>query len=170
MALDLSYVMFDTAAFSTVAGAEFLLFQVTQGADATHTEGFTNTRGSGAFPGEEQFVIEKLSVYPDYAVPKADVALWFRNSFLEVKVNDKSLFKTPLSVLVDASAYGGSDTTTAGANGNAVGLLGDGYELKRPITVPGQTRWVIRVIQGTAVTAGSSFIKILLHGTLSIPG
>lgn len=164
--------LFDTAPFGTTANTENLLFKVARGADSTHTESFTNMRGAGQLPATEKFVVRRISAVVDYNITQADVPKWFLASFLDFRVLDRTVFFAPLALLADASGYGGSDTTTAGANGNRVGLLGDGYAFPDPafyLTLLGGESWYVRVVQGTALAAGSSNIKIVLHGVLTIP-
>ena len=167
----LYYPIWDTAVFGAAANTEFLLFQVAQQGDATHTESFTNSRGAGVFPASESYLIKKVSVVVDFNILQANAQTWYVGAFLEIRVSDVIRFKAPLQLLMDASAFGGASSTTAGANQNTVGLLGDGFELPpdRFINVPGGAPWKVRVFQVTAAAASSN-IKVVLQGDLTIPG
>lgn len=165
---DISYVLYDTVVLGTVANTDNSLFQVTQGADATHTELFTNARGSGALPNQEKMVVEKISVIIDTVQTViADLQKALSNTFVELKVQDFTWFKAPVQLLVDATSWGGTIQLAAAANQNPIGLLGDGYELKIPVLIAGGTPFKVRYFQGTALSAGSFNIKVCLHGTLT---
>ena len=163
------YPLFDTAAFGTTGGAEFTLFQVAQGTTATATESFTNMRGTGVLPNPESFTLHKIRIFPDYAVTRTDVSAIWRGSYLQLRVNDQIRLHIPTALCASNAAYSGTDTTTAGANQNAVGLLGDGYELKVPVEIPGGTVFRVRLVQGAALSAANSFIKVVLDGLLTTP-
>ena len=165
---DLDFVLYDTAVFSNAA-TDTLLFQVAQGADATHTEQWTNAFFAGALPANVSFEIERIVVFPDYAVPDADVSKIWQNSFMEIKVNDLTMWKSPLAMLAGSAAFGGTDTTTAAANANHVGLSGTGYQLTRPILLPEGTPFKVRMVQTIALAAANSWVKVCLDGTLHRP-
>lgn len=165
---DLDYVLYDTAVFTNAAN-DLLLFQVAQGADATHTEQFTNAFFAGSLPSNVSFDIERIVVFPDYAVPDADVSKIWTASFMELKINDMTWLKLPLALCAGSAAYGGSDTTTAAANAQHVGLLGNGYVLTNKIVIPDGTPFKVRVVQTVALAAASSNIKVCLDGMLHRP-
>lgn len=167
--MDLSYLLYDTVPLGTAANTEFVLFQVPQGGDSTHVESFTNMRGAGSLSQSEKFVINKLSVATDFVFTLlSDYMQAFSNSFLELRIQDLTYFKAPLQLLVDASAYGGSIQLSSAANQSPIGLLGDGYELTLPVTIPGGTPFRVRVYQTVAQSAGPHNLKVSLHGTLTI--
>src|SRR6267142_4480250 len=124
------YVIFYTWIAGATANDEFQLFQVQQNGDATHTEQFTNMRGPGSFPQDETFVLDRIGIIVDHDIIQADVTKLFMGGFLEIRQVDRTVLKAPLSLFSEANAYGGSDTTTAAANGNVIGLLGSGFQLR----------------------------------------
>ena len=166
---DLSYVLYDTAPFAAAANVEFLLFKVAFGGDATHIESFTNMRGAGSLPVGEKFTIKKISVVLDsFSTVIDDVLKATVSSFFDIRVNDQSLFKAPSSLLIDASAYGGSYQLAAAAAHNGLGLLGNGYELENPIMVPGGTAFYCRLFQTVALSTTYN-IKVCLQGIYTLP-
>lgn len=163
------YPLFDTAQFGTTGGAEFTLFQVAQGTTTQATESFTNMRGTGVLPNPESFTVKKIRVFPDYAVPRADVTAIWRGSYMQLRINDQIRLHIPLALAASNTAYSGADTTTAGANQNAVGLIGDGFMLEQPLDIPGGTVFRVRVVQGAALATANGFIKVVLDGLLTTP-
>lgn len=166
--MDLQYVLYDTAIFGTVANFESVLFQVAQGADAAHTENFTNMRGAGALPQEEAMKVNWLGVAVDFTstLPQDYKAMWL-SSFLEFRLSDKTVLKLPLSLLASNSNFTGHYSQAAAADNAAVGLLGDGYHLDIPIEISGGTAFRVRVVQGTVLSAASKNVKVLLGGILT---
>lgn len=165
---DYDYILFDTAPFGNVANNEMILFQTPQGSDATHTEAFTNMRGAGSLSQGESFKVNKISVMLDFIGIAVDLqSVWIGN-FLELRVSDKTVFKSPLPPLANSSFYSGVNNQTAAANFAEFGPVGDGYELAIPIVIPGGTLFRVRVFQVTALSAVSRNMKVLLHGTYSI--
>lgn len=168
--MDLSYILYDTAVFGTTALAESLLFQVQQGADGTHTESFTNSRMAGQLASGEKFLIKKVSAMIDFEqVAESDVSKVWNGSYVQIRLADQIVFWSPMVYLADASAFGGHFTEATAALKLAVGLMGDGYDLEVPILVTGGTNFKVRVVQGTALSAGSKNVKIALHGILTLP-
>lgn len=168
--MDLDYVIYDTAVFGTVANFENVLFQVSQGSDATHTENFTNARGAGTFPQEESFLVKHIGVVADFntATPEDYQLMWYA-SFLELRVSDKTLLKAPLHWFAHRNAYQGHYSQAAAADNALIGLMGDGYMLENPISIKGGTSFRVRVVQGTALSAVSKNVKVNMRGLLSIP-
>lgn len=163
------YTLYDTAVFGATANTEFLLFQTRQGADATHTENFTNSRGPGVMPQEESFELHQIDVYPDFAVLEANVGTWFNAGVLEIKIADKSMLKVPLTVCLGENVWSGADASTAAANQAHVGLNNGGYPLgDKPLTFAAGVVFVVRILQGTAAAASSN-IKVALTGFLTFP-
>lgn len=166
--MDLDFTLYDTAVFGATANAESVLFQLAQGADATHTEAFTNSRGAGQLPQTEQFTCRWIGVRPVHALVEADIEPIWRGSFLEVRIADQTVLKAPLALFAAYAAFGGHFTQAAGANRVMAGLAGTGMELAHDIVIPGGTAYRVRVVQGPAVTAGSNMV-VMLRGTLAIP-
>lgn len=165
--VDYSYCLYDTGVFGVAASVETSLFQVSQGGDATHTKSFTNSRGAGQMPQNEEFEIDHIGVAVDMNLPTADyIAVWL-NSYLEIRVNDETLFIAPLRALAQANAYGGHYTEAAASNEALIGLAGDGYTLKIPILIPGGTAFRVNIFQGTALATANTLVKVMLNGTLS---
>lgn len=166
---DIDWVWYDTIVFGATAGAAFEAFQVQLGADATHNEQFTNLPLPGQIPQNEKFAIEKVSFQVDF-VPTAlaDLRDWVIKSVYEIKRNDTLVYKSPLAEAADNSSFMGLAAIAAAASQVAGGSVNDGHTFKRPIPLSGGDFFKIRVIQGIAITAASN-IKVLLHGTRSIP-
>lgn len=165
MAQDLDWIWYDTALFAAVAGAEFRLFQTVQGADANHLERDTNMNGSGAFPGQEKFTLKRIFASIDFDVNTAlDYISWHINGVAELVVNNQTVFKAPLLVLPAYSQYTGMFTLAVAADQVAIGKAGDGYTFKKPIEIGGGVNFVLRVIQGLAISAGPERIKFCLEG------
>lgn len=165
---DIRYQLYDTAIFSTALAGEQQLFGVAQGADATHTKAFTNSRGAGSLPQGEKFVIDRIGVYLDEnnLLPADLVNVW-RQSYLEIRVQDLTYWLSPLRPLAYQNAWGGHYSQTAAANGAAIGLLGEGYELDVPIVVPGGSSFKVIVNQGTVLATATQQLKVTLDGILS---
>lgn len=164
-----SYTLYDTAALGNSAPAEFNLFQVAQGADSTHTESYTNMRGSGALPSEEAFTVERIGVFPDVSLAAADVPKVWINSFLEFRIADRTVLKAPLAVFADHGAYSGHYTQGTAADLAIIGRMGSGYALDIPIQIPGGTAFRVRLYQGTALSAANQYLKVVLYGVLVLP-
>jgi hypothetical protein len=160
---DLSYVFFDTVVTGT-AVFDALLFQVARGADATHTEDFTNMVSSGAFPAGQKFVIEHIGVLTEPAVTAADTDALFRASLLQVLINSQVDFWCPLAQVADKSSWGGYSNQTAAAGLQVTGNYGHGFDLKIPISVDGGVGFGVR-IKTTVATAASSKLVCALTGT-----
>ncbi|SRR5258708_6033622 len=167
---EVKYTLYDTAVFGVTANTEFLLFQVRQGADATHTENFTNSRGPGVMPQSEKFVIQQIDIFPDFKVLEANSMTWFLASVFEIKLADKSLLKVPMAMCLGENNWTGSDASTAAADQAHVGLMNGGYPLAdKPIELAAGEVFVVRVLQGTAAAASSN-VKVALTGLLTFPG
>lgn len=165
---DYTYTLYDTAVLSN-AVTDQVLFQVSQGADATHTESFTNSRGAGQLPTGESFEVKKISATVDGNWVVADQINWILNSFCEIRVSDLTVFKCPLAYLVDGASFGGLYTQASAAEESAIGYQGDGYELEIPIEIQGGVQFRVRIYGGTALSTTGRNVKITLHGTLSLP-
>lgn len=168
MATNLSYELYDTVVMGVAAGTEHTLFQVAQGGDTTHTRSFTNSRGAGQLPGEENFFIDAVKATLDETAIAADrEGIWVK-SYLEIRVADETLLQVPLSEVACRNGYGGHYTQAAAAEEALIGLIGDGYKLKYPIKIPGGTAFRVNVYQGTAVAAGTE-VRVILDGVLERP-
>lgn len=160
---DLSYVFFDTVATGTAA-FDALLFQVARGADATHTDDFTNMVSSGAFPAGQKFVIDHIGVIIEPALTPADADALFHASLLQVLINSQVDFWCPLTEVVDNSGWTGFNNLAAGAGLQVTGSFSDGFMLKIPINVDGGVGFGVR-IKTTVATAVSSKLVCSLTGT-----
>lgn len=167
MPLDLSFVLYDTVAMGNVAAVETILFQTPQGADATHTELFTNSRGGGVLPPNETFKIKRVHVAPDFNGVTADYQQVYVNSFLAVLVNNREMLKAPLFMFASQASFGGLYTQGAPAAEALIGLQGDGFGLDIPIVIPKGVVFKVRVFQGTALSAVGQNVKVLLEGVLT---
>lgn len=159
------YDIYDTAIFGVSANTLHNLFQIIQGQDATHVKGFTNTRGAGQFPSEEDFTIESVGVYPDADFILADLESMWRGSYLELTVTDKTMLLSPLAVFAKYAGWGGHYSQSTGADATAIGKLGMGRKLDIPIEVPGGTQFKVEVFQSVATAAGMN-VKVVLNGIL----
>lgn len=166
---DYSYALYDTVPMGATANTETVLFQTAQGADSTHTELFTNSRGAGALPANEEFSIEKVSCVLDFNGTIADIQNALINSYLDIVVNNKSVFKAPCALLVDASGFSGHYTQATAADEAVMGLQGGGYALKIPIKIPKGSPFKVRHFQGTSLSTTGRNLKVVLHGTLTTP-
>jgi hypothetical protein len=164
---DVHYTLYDSAVFGVTANNESILFQVAQGADSTHTEEFTNARGSGALPSTEKFTIKVVHFIIDSVLLAADLQLAQQQGIIEIRVADKSLLKLPIQLCSSHNAPYGINDQAAAANFAYFGLDGDGFKLETPIEIPGGVPFRVRVLQGAALSAGSKNMKIGLEGILS---
>ncbi len=162
----LIYDLYDTAIFGASANKLHTLFQIIQGQDTTHVKGFTNTRGAGQFPSEEDFQIDSIGVYPDGDFILADLESMWRGSYLELTVTNTTMLLSPLSVFAKYAGWGGHYSQTAAADGAAIGKLGMGRKLDIPIEVDGGTQFKVEVFQAVA-TAASMNVKVVLNGILN---
>jgi len=165
--MDLSYTLFDTQATGTAA-FDAVLFQVAQGADATHTEDFTNMRGAGSLPSSEKFVCEHVGVAFSPAVAAADIAAIAVASLLQLRLYDQVVLYIPLVFAFYKSGYSGFNNLAAGAGLQATGIYEQGYKLDKPIEIPGGAKFAARV-KTTVATAASTKLLVSLTGTLSLP-
>lgn len=164
---DLHYVIYDSVDFTNAVG-NFTLFQIPQGGDATHVESFTNMRGGGQFPTDETFLIKKVGFVVDHNPVLADLLNMWYLSFLEIRVNDFTVFKSPLQALSQYNAYAGHYSEASASNEALIGLKGDGFALDIPIKVPGGTQFKVNVYQGTALSTTGRRMKVLLEGVLTV--
>jgi len=162
---DRKYVLFDsidtgTAAFDT------LLFQVASGADATHTETYTNMRGAGSLPGAEKFTLNKISVIVPPSLTPADTAVLFKDSILQFRLLNQVLLWIPLIVAVDYSFHNGFYTLATAANNQVYGNLGEGYTVDPPVDIAGGEKFDVRV-KTTTGTSATYRLVIALVGILT---
>lgn len=165
---DLHYVLYDTATFGTTAGTNHLLFQVGEGVDASHPESITNMRGNGSLPTEESFTLMAIHVWPEQEIGEADLYDLFDRCLLELRVSDKTLLKAPLRLFASHNAWGGQFTQATAANRAVIGVEGNGFTLQNPITIPGGTRFSVRLYQNNAFTS-AVYVKVALEGVLTTP-
>ncbi len=163
---EFSTTLYDTAVFGVAANTEHVLFQVTQGADATHTEAFTNMRGNGSLPQQESFTIQRIKFIVDCILAAADIPKVFNGSFLELRISDETVFKAPLVMCLAHSHWGGAVNLAVAADKVAAGIEGNGYYLELPIELPGGTSFRVRVVQTLATAGASMNMKVVLDGKL----
>lgn len=157
------FVLYDTAPFANAANTDLTLFQVPRGGDATHNEQYTNMRGAGTLPANEQFDVSWIGLIIDHNTLIADIPKIQVASFFEFIYMDKSILKLPLAMIIAASAYGGFYTQAAAADEAAIGLLGNGLSLNLPIVIKGGDAFRARVYQGTALSGTVNF-KLAFRG------
>lgn len=162
------WTLYDTAIFGATAGTDHALFKVAQESDATHTHQFTNSRGSGVFPANEQFDIDTIFVSPDGDFDTDDRGDMWDASFINIVINNQTVFEAPLRLCAGGAAYSGHFTQAAAADAARIGLEGMGYKLNKPISVKGGMSFQVNVRQGTAITAASN-VKVMLRGMLTLP-
>jgi hypothetical protein len=165
---DYRYVLYDTATFNTSGSTNHILFQVGEGADSSHPEYITNMRGNGALPTEEAFTVQRIHVWNEQEVAEADIFDLTDQSLLELRVSDKTLLKIPLRLALSHVEAGGHFTQATAAARAIIGHTGYGFELPEAITIPGGTRFSVRVYQSNAFNA-STRVKVALEGILSMP-
>lgn len=166
---DMSYGLYDTALFGSTANTEHILFQVTQGSTTAATESATNMRGAGSLPQQEQMVVNKVGVFADYNSVTADYQNLWVSSFLEMRVSETRMLWLPLAACAQYNAFQGLYTQGTAANEALIGRIGEGYMLDIPIVLEGGTNFRVRVFQGTALSTTNLGVKVVLHGTLTIP-
>lgn len=165
---DFHTTLFDTWQPAAVANAEAILFQTPRGGDATHNERFTNARGAGQLPAEESFLVRKLGVAIDETIPQAELDTAFFGAIMEIRLKDKVVFSSTVRWLIAASAWGGGALQAVAADIDTVGPMGIGLDLDPNITIPGGTRFDVRMVQGAAFAAAQDF-KVVLEGVLTTP-
>lgn len=166
---DYSWVLYDTALFGVTAGQVQTLFQVAQGADATHTTDFTNSRGAGVIPQNEKFVARHVGLSYESNGVEADVEDWYLQSTLRITVANLIVFEAPFVKLIDNNGFSGFYTQAAAANRALIGRWGQGYDLRPEIVVKGGDAFKVEAIQGIALVTASTRIKVMLDGILTRP-
>jgi hypothetical protein len=166
--MDIHTTLYDTWQPGATANAESMLFQTPQGGDSTHTEAFTNMRGGGQLPSGEKFVLKKIKLIIDEQIAEADFDTRLFNAFVEFRLKDKTVFKSPASMLFAHSSYGGHFTQATAALTQAIGPMGTGFELEIPIVIEGGERFQVRCVQGAAFASAIDH-KVVLEGILSLP-
>jgi hypothetical protein len=165
--VDFSYPLYDTAFFGTVAATLHTLFSQAQGASATLSKSVTNSRGAGQLPQNESYEADWLGIFLDEAGVLADVSAVWADSYAEFRVNDETVFLSPLRMLAAYNAWGGHYTQAAAADAARIGLMGDGLKLPTPIVIPGGTSFQVLIFQGTALSAVTQSVRFVMNGTLS---
>ena len=165
---DFHTTLFDTWQPGTTANEESLLFQTPRGGDATHNERFTNMRGAGNLPSEEAFAVENIGVMIDENIPDSDLDVFLYGALLELRLKDKVVFSCPPLRCMIASGRGGVLAQAVAADVEFAGPIGDGFQLRMPIAIPGGTRFDVRAVSGAALTAAQDF-KLILEGILTTP-
>lgn len=165
---DIDFVLYDTAPFGTSAGVSHNLFQVVQNGDATHTEDFTNMLGSGSLPQAYTFRLKSIQVFPAENVGQADLAAILLKSWIVVVVGDTEYIQAPLHLFCAPGQITGHYTQAAAATAAALTFGGLPYLLDNPIEIPGGTRFLVTVYQGTGLATATQ-VKVCLVGTLVKP-
>lgn len=165
---DFFYPLFDTVVLGTAADTLHTLFQVSEGADSVHTAQFTNMRGAGILPQEERFVIRKIHAIVQGEVAEADLPLLFQGNYLEVVINNDTLFRAPLHLCSSHNAYGGAVNQAAAANNLAIGMMGMGLDINPTISLQGGRNFKVRVYQESALSVTENML-IVLEGVLTLP-
>lgn len=167
--MDLSYILYDTAPFSTVDEVDFPLFQVAQGGDATHVKAFTNSRGAGQLPSVEKFTVKHVEVFPNERLTFADAGVWFIDGFISIEVANKEVFVAPLGRVIGGPQPTGHFTQTAAADMNMAQFNGTGFDFDIPIEIPGGTPYKVTLHQGNVLAVATQLIVCCLHGVLTTP-
>lgn len=163
-----SWLMYDTVTFGTTAGAVSSGFISKQG-NTGKTKAATNMIGNGELPVDHTFEIMKIGVALHDALVLADIEKVLDGSYLEIFLNDQTMFLAPLRPLMQANAYGGVLELATAAAQTKFGLMNDGYELNPPILVEQNLSFKVEVTQGVAVSA-DTLMLVMLHGVLTRPG
>lgn len=164
---DYSFVLFDTALFSTVDETDFPLFQVAEGGDATHVKAFTNSRGAGQLPSTEKFTVKKVEVYPNERLTIADAGVWFIDGYLSIEVNNREIFRAPLAHVIGGPQPTGHFTQAVAADLSSLEFNGRGFEFDIPIEIPGGTPFKVILHQGNVTAVATQAIVCALTGTLT---
>lgn len=162
---DLSWVLYDTAVFNTVATTAHELFQVSQGSDSTHTEDFTNSPGAGSLPSGQNMEVKAVGVYPEHDVTAAELVKIYNKAWLELKVSESVKLKLPLSLVAAPQEFNGA---VGAAAGSGLSWAGPIFDLEIPIPIPGGTQYKVTIMQVVA-TAAAEQLKVCLFGTLTRP-
>lgn len=166
---DYSTTLYDTAVFGNSANVDHTLFQEAQGASATATKSKTNSRGAGQLPQNEEFEVRSIHASYDGNAALADEENWLKDSYLEFRLSDETIFECPLRWVASRNAFGGHYSQGTAADESMIGLIGEGYMLDIPIVIRGGTGFRVTVHQGTALSAASQNVKVVLKGTLTRP-
>lgn len=164
---DLSFILYDTALFSTTDEVDHVLFQVSEGADSTHVKAFTNARGAGVLPSSEKFTIKRLEVAPNENLSEADAAVWWVDGYVSVEVQNQEVFRAPLTAVVGGGKYSGHFTQATAANRNLTSFSDEGFTFEIPVEIPGGVPFKVILHQGTALAGTNQAIVCMLHGTLT---
>lgn len=165
---DYNFTLFDTALFTNSVPSPFVLFQVAESGDATHTPYFTNMRGNGQLPNSEKFLIQSIEVYSDTDFVENDrEGVWLK-SYMRLLYNDVQIFSAPLRLAAGHAAFSGVGNYAAAAANPSFGLMGTGYKLEKPILIDGGKQFKVVVAQGTALNSADQWVKVALNGILSL--
>lgn len=168
MATDYNFAIYDTAVLGTTAKTVHTMFQVAVSQSATADRFYTNMRGNGIFPNQENFLIKKLFVFPDANFNEDDRENYFLNSYLSIIYKDQLVLSVPSRLAVGRASYGGHFTQGTAADEALIGLEGDGYMLELPLLIEGGNSFKVEYGQGVAMSAGSQNIKVVLDGRLTL--
>ncbi len=166
---DYSFILFDSAAFSTTDEVDFVLFQVAEGGDATHVKAFTNSRGAGQLPSVEKFSLKHIEVFPNERLVIADAGIWFVDGYLSLEIQNKEVFRAPLASVIGGPAPTGHFAQAVAADLSGLEFNGKGFDFEIPLEIPGGTPFKVTLHQGTVLATATQLITCALHGTLTTP-
>ena len=135
---DYPHVLYDSATFATTAAGALTLFRTATNVDSSHPKYLTNMPGSGELPSNFSMQIWNIGVTLHDALVLADITAAFDNSYLELFLNNQSIFIAPLRLLAKNNAYGGHFELASAAAQVQNGLMGFGMDLRIPLVIPSQ--------------------------------
>lgn len=159
--------LYDSVVFGATPDLTQSLFQVGEGADATHVREFTNMRGAGSLPQGEEFLVRSIHCISEMSPPQADIEKIYQDSYLEFILNNLSILRSPLRVFASHSDWSGQFTQAAAADITALGAVGMGRSLSIPVLIKGGTGFKVNLYNGTALSANHT-LRILLRGDLKL--
>lgn len=163
---DFSYGLYDTIPLGTAADTTHTLFQVAQGADATHTKQFTNMRAAGQIPQNERLLIRRIYTTMWGTVVEADIPLLYDGNYLEFKISDELILQVPLVMTAYNNAYSGVITQGTAADGVNIGRMGLGYMFEPNVMLQGGDSFRVDVFQDNALSAAEN-MWLILEGVLT---
>lgn len=159
------YDLFDTVPFGVAANKTFALFKTGECADATHTRSYTNMRGNGSLPVNEEFLVRSIHLIAESAPPIADVEALYTNNYLEFIYNNTSILRSPLRAFASLSDWSGQFNLAVAADQSIIGAVGMGRNLSIPILLKGGTSFEVDIFQSAVLSAAFN-LKLILRGDL----
>jgi len=163
---DVPFGLYDSVVYANSTNQTHTLFQVAQGADATHTRQFTNMRGSGSIPQSEKLVIKSIHAVLWGTVPKADLSDIWEGCTLELIISDENIFRYPLKFFSSLNSYSGAIQEATATDLTFLGLQGSGMMLNPNIILNGGDSFRVDVFQQNAVAVAEN-MWIVLDGILT---